>query len=38
MAFFAPDILPTEKILLLITDAAAYMIKAGANLKKFTRI
>jgi hypothetical protein len=35
MAFFAPDILPTEKILLLITDAAAYMIKAGANLNIF---
>lgn len=31
MAFFTPDILPTDKILLLVTDAAAYMTKAGAN-------
>lgn len=35
MTFFAPEVIPTENILLLVSDAAAYMIKAGTNLKIF---
>jgi hypothetical protein len=34
-SFFLPNAVPTDKILLMISDAAAYMIKAGTNLKIF---
>lgn len=33
MNFFRPEIVPTEKILLLLSDAATYMVKAGQQLK-----
>lgn len=33
--FFLPNPVPTEKILVLLSDAAPYMIKAGQNLKIF---
>lgn len=33
MHFFVPDIVPTEKIILMLSDAAPYMVKAGQQLK-----
>lgn len=33
--FFLPEYVPSQKILLLLSDAAPYMIKAGQNLKIF---
>jgi hypothetical protein len=33
--FFLPNPVPSEKILLMVSDAAAYMIKAASNLKIF---
>ncbi|XP_031343081.1 uncharacterized protein LOC116170717 [Photinus pyralis] len=33
--FFLPNPLPSERILLMVTDAAAYMVKAARNLKIF---
>lgn len=33
MNFFLPEVVPTEKILLMLSDAATYMIKAGQQLK-----
>lgn len=33
--FFLPESIPTEKILLFLTDAAPYMVKAACNLKIF---
>jgi Protein of unknown function (DUF 659) len=34
-SFFLPEPVPGEKILLMLSDAAPYMIKAGLNLKFF---
>jgi hypothetical protein len=31
---FLPGQLPYEKVLYMVTDGAAYMVKAGQNLKK----
>lgn len=33
--FFLPNPIPYEKFLLLVTDAAAYMVKAGVSMKVF---
>ena len=33
--FFLPEVVPNEKILLMLSDAAAYMIKAASNIKNF---
>jgi hypothetical protein len=33
MNFFRPEVVPTEKILLMLSDAASYMVKAGHQLK-----
>jgi hypothetical protein len=33
MNFFRPEVVPTEKILLKLSDAASYMIKAGHQFK-----
>uniref|UniRef100_A0A6P7GZA6 Uncharacterized protein LOC114348782 n=1 Tax=Diabrotica virgifera virgifera TaxID=50390 RepID=A0A6P7GZA6_DIAVI len=33
MNFFLPDIVPTNKILLMVSDAASYMVKAGRQQK-----
>jgi hypothetical protein len=33
MNFFAPNVVPTDKILLMLSDAAPYMVKAGQQLK-----
>lgn len=33
MNFFVPNVVPTEKILLMVSDAAPYMVKAGQQLK-----
>lgn len=34
-SFFLPEAVPTEKCLLLLSDAAPYMVKAAQNLKMF---
>lgn len=34
-AFFLPEAVPTDHLLLLLSDAAPYMVKAGNNLKIF---
>lgn len=33
--FFLPEAVPSEKVLLMLSDAAAYMVKASTNLKVF---
>lgn len=33
--FFLPDVVPSEKFILYLSDAAPYMLKAGQNLKIF---
>lgn len=33
--FFLPDVVPTEKLLIFLSDAAPYMLKVGLNLKIF---
>lgn len=30
-SFYLPDVVPSNKILLMVSDAAAYMIKAASN-------
>jgi len=33
--FFLPDVVPTEKLLIFLSDEAPYMLKVGLNLKIF---
>jgi hypothetical protein len=33
--FFLPNVVPKNKILLMLSDAAPYMVKAASNIKFF---